>query len=75
MAAEKSGRKIAVEVKSFLGSSDITDRERALGQFVFYEFLLADQEPDRALFLAIPDGAYDVIVKKRARCGRLSMRG
>ena len=28
LAAEKSGRKIAVEVKSFLGSSDITDMSR-----------------------------------------------
>jgi hypothetical protein len=31
-AAEKEGRKIAVEVKSFIGASEIYDLENALGQ-------------------------------------------
>jgi hypothetical protein len=33
IAAEKEGRRIAVEVKSFLGTSELDDLENALGQF------------------------------------------
>src|ERR1051326_7310747 len=54
IAAEKEGRKIAVEIKSFLGASEMTDLERALGQFVLYRFLISREEPDRVLFLAVP---------------------
>jgi hypothetical protein len=54
IAAEKAGRKIAVEIKSFLGASEMTDLERALGQFVLYRFLLQREEADRVLLLAIP---------------------
>lgn len=53
IAAEKAGRKIAVEVKSFLGLSPVRDLEEAIGQFVLYRNLLQLKEPDRRLFLAI----------------------
>ena len=36
LAAEKKGRKIAVEVKSFVGLSEIEDLKNALGQYVLY---------------------------------------
>src|SRR2546427_10004372 len=52
IGAEKDGRKIAVEVKSFLGRSEVSDLERALGQFLLYRFLLARAEPDRSFTLA-----------------------
>jgi hypothetical protein len=58
LAAEKAGRRIAVEVKSFLGTSPMTDLERAIGQFRFYRFLLRQEEPERQLFLAIPEEVY-----------------
>jgi hypothetical protein len=58
MAAEKDGRKIAVEVKSFLGHSPVRDLEEAIGQFVFYRNLLQVQEPERRLYLAIRDTTY-----------------
>jgi hypothetical protein len=54
LAAEKDGEKIAVEIKSFLGASDIRDLEVAVGQYVFYRSLLARFEPERKLFLAVP---------------------
>lgn len=59
LAAEKAGLKIAVEVKGFLAASDIAEWERALGQFVFYRFLIGKQEPDRVLYLAMRQEAYD----------------
>ncbi len=58
IGAEKGERKIAVEVKSFLGVSEITELERALGQFMLYRFLLSRQESDRVLFIAVSERAY-----------------
>jgi hypothetical protein len=54
IAAEKAGRKIAVEIKSFLGSSTLTEFHLALGQFMNYRYAIEDTEPDRALYLAVP---------------------
>ncbi len=54
IAAEKDEAKIAVEIKSFVGPSEIRELEVALGQFVFYRSLLARVEPERTLFLAVP---------------------
>ncbi|ETX00459.1 MAG: fatty-acid oxidation protein subunit alpha [Candidatus Entotheonella factor] len=54
VAAEKDGQKIAVEIKSFLGASTISDFHHALGQFTNYRYALEDTEPDRTLYLAIP---------------------
>lgn len=59
IAAEKDGQKIAVEIKSFTGPSDIYDLERALGQFVFYRSLMKRQDPERSLFLAVSETVYD----------------
>jgi XisH protein len=61
LAAEKGERQIAVEIKSFLGDSEIDDLEKALGQFVLYRAVLAARHPGWELFLAVPeDAARDV---------------
>jgi XisH protein len=36
ISAEKGTRKIVVEVKSFVGRSDVKDLQQALGQYVLY---------------------------------------
>jgi hypothetical protein len=54
LAAEKDHRHIAVEVKSFLGPSLVTDFHLALGQFLNYRLALVQQEPQRRLYLAVP---------------------
>lgn len=54
LAAEKLGQRIAVEVKSFVGTSQLHDLEEALGQFVLYHDVLTELEPQRALYLAVP---------------------
>jgi hypothetical protein len=59
IAAEKEGRKIAVEIKSFLGPSTLTEFHLALGQFMNYRYALADTEPDRVLYLAVPLDIYE----------------
>ena len=62
LAAEKAGRKIAVEVKSFLGKSGITELERAIGQYILYRSLLRRGEAERSLFLALPVEAYNAVL-------------
>ena len=58
MAAEKPGKKIAVEIKSFLGASPIEDLRNALGQYIMYHDILIRSEPDRTLYLAIRGSVY-----------------
>ena len=59
IGAEKATEKIAVEIKSFLGLSDLDQFEDAIGQFLIYLFALTKREPDRILFLAIPHLFYE----------------
>ena len=58
MEAERAGRKIAVEVKSFVSVSPVTDLERALGQYLFYRVLLHSQRGNVPLYLALRTTAY-----------------
>jgi hypothetical protein len=55
IAAEKATQKIAVEVKSFTGPSEMRDLEQAIGQYVIYEDVLRQVQPERVLYLAIPE--------------------
>lgn len=65
LAAEKEGRKIAVEVKSFLGQSPLDDLEDALGQFGIYRAMLELREPDRSLYLAVPLTTRELLLEER----------
>ncbi len=59
IAAERNGEKIAVEVKSFLNTSAISDFHTALGQFLNYRAAIRAEEPERKLYLAVPLGTYN----------------
>ncbi len=54
IGAEKGEEKIAVEIKSFISSSNISEFHTALGQFLNYRLALKDQQPNRFLYLAVP---------------------
>ena len=58
IAAEKAGRKIAVEIKSFTGLSVMDDLEKAVGQYGVYSALLAEIEPDRTIYLAVSEAVF-----------------
>jgi hypothetical protein len=58
ITAEKQGRKILVEVKSFLGRSFVNDLEQAVGQYVVYRDVLVETALDFKLYLAITQGTY-----------------
>ena len=59
VAAEREGQKIAVEIKSFLGASSISEFHTALGQFFNYRLALEEKEPARILYFAVPLNTYD----------------
>lgn len=65
IAAEKGYDKIAVEVKSFIRDSQVTELEKAVGQYGIYEELLKTQEPDRELYLAVPIDAFENIFSRQ----------
>lgn len=58
IAAERENNKIAVEIKSFLNASAITDFYGALGQFLSYRLALETLDSKRVLYLAIPLDSY-----------------
>lgn len=64
LAAEKQGQKIAVEVKTFGGPSEVYDLELAVGQYFLYREMIAHNEPDRKLYLAISKAAYSGIFRE-----------
>ncbi len=60
IGAEKGTTKIAVEIKSFGSVSQITDFYAALGQYLCYKVALTEKQPDRTLYLAVPEPVYDL---------------
>ena len=53
ISAEKGTQKIVVEVKSFVGRSDVKDLEQALGQYVLYRQILDETGIEHSLYLAV----------------------
>lgn len=53
VTAEKAGCQIAVEIKSFVGASELNDIENAVGQYFVYRSVMARTEPSRMLYVAI----------------------
>lgn len=63
IAAKKADTLIAVEVKSFVGQSTISEFHTALGQFINYRFALSQEQPERVLYLAVPLDTYETFFK------------
>jgi hypothetical protein len=72
IGAEKGTRRIAVEIKTFTRPSRIADLQQAVGQFSMYEDVLAVVEPERELYLAIPEEARRSIFEEEI--GRLMLK-
>jgi len=64
LIADRAQQKIAVEVKSFISASPVSDLEQALGQYLLYEDLMQIQYPDRILYLAIRNTVYNTFFQK-----------
>ncbi|MBD2363944.1 XisH family protein [Anabaena minutissima FACHB-250] len=59
IVATRDNQKIAVEVKSFLSPSTLSEFHLAIGQFINYRYALEDYEPERILYLAVPAITYE----------------
>jgi XisH protein len=64
--AEKEGRKIAVEVKSFLSVAKMNEFYGAIGQYDVYSVYLEELEPERKLFLAVSQEIYKDFFERKA---------
>ena len=58
LSAEKGTRKIAVEIKTFTGRSQMADLHQAVGQYLVYQSVLNQMEPERELYLAVTEVVY-----------------
>ena len=65
IGAERGKERIAVEIQSFLSPSRVRDLQEAIGQYEVYRLVLAEQEPDRQLFMAVPNEFYDQFLTER----------
>ena len=59
LIAEKGTERIAVEIKSFVGTSEVEDLKNALGQYILYEKIIKRQLLDRTLYLAIREKTFN----------------
>jgi hypothetical protein len=62
IGAQQGNRLIAVEVKSFIGLSPLSDLYAALGKYQLYFLALKKRMPDRMLFLAVPEESYLMLI-------------
>lgn len=62
LAAERGMEKIAIEIKTFLGRSDVADLQQAVGQYVMYRAVLSRTQPERRLYLAVPQMTADTLL-------------
>jgi hypothetical protein len=58
IAATKDNEEIAIEIKTFLAPSTISEFHTAVGQFINYRIALEQEDADRLLYLAEPLDVY-----------------
>lgn len=72
IAADREGKRIAVEIKSFEGDSEVRDLEVALGQYLLYLPFLRTNEPDRQLYLAVSEEVWHNVFEEPIGQGLLA---
>ncbi|NEQ65801.1 MAG: hypothetical protein F6K21_09915 [Symploca sp. SIO2D2] len=55
---------IAVEIKSFVGTSEMEDLKYAVGQFILYRAVMRKTDPDRTLYLAVRKITFDSLFEE-----------
>lgn len=61
LGAEKESKQVAIEIKSFVGDSQMEDLEKAIGQYAVYRAVLAEREPNRMLYLAVTEETLNIV--------------
>ena len=59
IAAERGNEKIAVEIKSFVGQSPVSEFHKAIGQYENYRLSLEELDPVREMWLAVPEEVWN----------------
>ncbi|PNW34496.1 UNVERIFIED_CONTAM: fatty-acid synthase [Euhalothece sp. KZN 001] len=59
LLAVKDKQKIAVEIKTFGGASSVADAQKSLGQYFIYLSVIKRLFPERHLYLALHEEAYE----------------
>ncbi|MBD2337794.1 XisH family protein [Calothrix sp. FACHB-156] len=62
----QEGRKIVVEIKSFISPSPMKDFENALGQYILYRDILRLANKDYEIYLAIRDTIFDTFFQRKS---------
>lgn len=75
LAAQRGDERIAVEVKSFIGSSPVSDLRDAVGQYVLYRSVLRRADPERVPYLAVDSAAAAGILSETIGQALLSDEG
>lgn len=58
ISIEKGLEKIVVEIKSFIGRSDVNDLEKALGQYILYRQAMNEANINQNLYLGITEQTF-----------------
>lgn len=66
LLAEQEGRKIVVEIKSFISPSPMKDFENALGQYILYRDILQLASKNYKIYLAIRDTVFDTFFQRKS---------
>lgn len=61
LGASKDNQKIAVEIKTFIGTSSLRELHIAVGQLLNYRIVLDEADPARMLYLAVPEYIYQTL--------------
>jgi XisH protein len=64
LIAEKGTQKIAVEIKTFSGESEVADLEQAIGQYFTYLAVMSRNYPDRVLYIAVHEDIFTDIFEE-----------
>ncbi|MEH1898479.1 MAG: XisH family protein [Nostoc sp.] len=66
LLAEQEGRKIVVEINSFISPSPMRDFENALGQYILYRDILQLASKNYKIYLAIRDTVFDTFFQRKS---------
>ncbi|MDF5708086.1 MAG: element excision factor XisH family protein [Nostoc sp. S4] len=64
LIAEKGTQKIAVEIKTFSGDSEVADLKQAIGQYFTYLAVMTRNHADRVLYIAVHEDIFTDIFEK-----------
>ena len=64
--AEREGRRVIVEVKTFGGRSFVKELQQALGQYEIYFDILEENRLEYELYLGISDAVYNTFFQQQA---------